>query len=389
MTPDEQNTPGIDPKSSGPPYRKWSHEKWENDPPEWVKKHRGPSDLNRTWDARQKRLAQRFGCLFLTVAVSFLGLMVGLVLFVWQVSTSDNGNPAVLLWVICGVPIALFLPIAFAARTFFTRLARPVSDIMAAADDIGDGDLSVRVNEDVPGPVGRLAVRFNRMTAELERSEQQRRNLTADVAHELRTPLHIVQGNLEGVLDGVYDPTNEHITATLDEVHTLSRLVNDLQLLSLAEAGQLTLHRRPESAADLLADVVTRFTPQATELGVTLEVAAADESLMVNADADRLDQVLTNLVANALRHTPEDGRISLAAEADGEMVRLTVADTGTGIPPEDLPYIFDCFGVATGRVLATATPVAGWVWQLPVSWFWLTAGRFRPTARRVWERRLR
>ncbi len=104
--------------------------------------------------------------------------------------------------------------------------------------------------EGANGDIGRLAARFNNMTAELERSEQQRRNLTADVAHELRTPLHILQGNLEGVLDGVYEPTPEHIAATLDEAHTLTRLVNDLQLLSLAEAGQLPLHRRLVEVAD-------------------------------------------------------------------------------------------------------------------------------------------
>jgi two-component system OmpR family sensor kinase/two-component system sensor histidine kinase BaeS len=183
------------------------------------------------------------------------------------------------------------------------------------------------------------------MTEELQRADQQRRNLTADVAHELRTPLHIIQGNLEGVLDGVYEPTPDHIEATLDETRLLARLVDDLHTLSLADAGQLPLKMEPVDVADLLADVATSFSGQAEAQGVALvvETAALPLNTHIQGDAGRLDQVLSNLVVNALRHTPENGRITLSAKLVDDTVQIQVTDTGEGIPEADLPFVFERF----------------------------------------------
>jgi signal transduction histidine kinase len=201
------------------------------------------------------------------------------------------------------------------------------------------------------------------MTEELARAEEQRRNLTADVAHELRTPLHIIQGNLEGMLDGVYEPGEATIEATLEETRLLARLVEDLQTLSLAETGQLELVKERVNVAELLADVRTSFSGQSEAAGVTLDVVLGEtmepygaavnsdgapggdpgEAMTVWADYGRLDQVLTNLMANALRYTPHGGKITLQAAAEKGGVSLWVRDTGDGIPPEDLPYIFDRF----------------------------------------------
>jgi two-component system OmpR family sensor kinase/two-component system sensor histidine kinase BaeS len=216
---------------------------------------------------------------------------------------------------------------------------------MAAADTVAEGDFSVRVEENAKGEFGQLARSFNHMTAELERAEQQRRNLTADIAHELRTPLHIIQGNLEGVLDGVYEPTAEHINMTLDETRLLARLVEDLRTLSLAEAGQLPLVLEMVDVSELLADVQTSFSGQAEAAGICLEksVNGEREKLMITGDIGRLDQVLTNLVANAIRHTREGGKIDLRAEVVEGGVQIEVADDGEGIDGEDLPYIFDRF----------------------------------------------
>jgi len=255
-------------------------------------------------------------------------------------------QPAVLVWVSgCGLALALPLLAGTLAARAFSGIARPLSEVMAGADAVAEGDLSVRVPVRGHGEFDRLSESFNRMAEELERADQQRRNLTADVAHELRTPLQIIQGNLEGILDDVYEPTQEHIGATLDETRLLARLVDDLRTLSLAEAGELPLIREPVDVAELLADVQTSFSGQAEAAGIDLRVETDGDldAMTITADVGRLDQVLGNLVGNALRYTPAGGTITLhAAPMDGG-VRIIVSDTGEGIPTEDLPAVFDRF----------------------------------------------
>jgi len=266
--------------------------------------------------------------------------------FVFTRLFAGDTQMAVMVW-ISGCSLSVALPLlAFGLAVWaFSGIARPLADVVTAAEAVAEGDLSVRVSATGHGDFDRLARVFNHMLEELDRADRQRRNLTADVAHELRTPLQIIQGNLEGVLDDVYEPSNEHISATLEETQLLARLVDDLRTLSLAESGELALVWEPVDVAELLADVRTSFSGQAEAAGIELgvKVKGDQDSLTTSGDVGRLTQVLSNLVANALRHTPAGGKITLAGRPMDAGVRILVSDTGEGIPEEDLPAVFDRF----------------------------------------------
>jgi two-component system OmpR family sensor kinase/two-component system sensor histidine kinase BaeS len=287
----------------------------------------------------------RFVAIFGVTALLVVGGM-GVLAYLLTRLVGGDGQITPLVW-LGGCCLSLALPLVGmnVAMHGFRNITAPLADVMEAADQVAEGNLSVRVPEDRRGGFGRLAQTFNRMTSELERADQQRRNLTADVAHELRTPLHVVQGNLEGILDGVYAPTPEHIRATLDETRLLARLIDDLRTLSLAESGQLTLRRESITLGELVADVATSFSGQAEAAGIALHTALDEPTAAtpITVDVDRMNQVLGNLLMNALRHTPPGGAITLGAERALDGLRLVVGDTGEGITPEDLPYIFDRF----------------------------------------------
>lgn len=282
----------------------------------------------------------RFAVFFFIALFIFVG---GSAALFYRVFSEYTGIRSIWL-LVCGAPAALVILLLFILINLYFRFGRPLEQLFNAINAVEAGDLSARVAENKSDMFGDLFKRFNKMVGELERAEQQRRNLTADIAHELRTPLHIIQGNLEGVLDGVYQPTAEHINATLDETRLLTRLVNDLQTLSLAETGQLPLHPTRFLLADLTQDLVSSFASQAASQGVALRAELAEPALTVSADYDRLNQALSNLVSNALRHTGAGGSITIEAGSGPERkVRIIVRDTGSGITPEDLPFIFDRF----------------------------------------------
>jgi signal transduction histidine kinase len=198
----------------------------------------------------------------------------------------------------------------------------------------------VRTNDEL----GELAASFNQMSADLAQANQSRRQMTADIAHDLRTPMSVIMGYTESLKDGRLQGSQETYEILHQEARHLSHLIEDLRFLSLADAGELPLIKRPIPPQALLERVALAHMAQAEEKGVTLQVQERPELPTVELDPERMTQVLGNLVSNALRHTPAGGTISLAANIqDNNHLTITVHDTGTGIPAEDLPHIFERF----------------------------------------------
>jgi signal transduction histidine kinase len=222
-------------------------------------------------------------------------------------------------------------------------LTAPLGRLTRAAQAVAAGDLSMRVEVQGKDEIGDLGRAFNGMTASLAEAETLRKNLMADVAHELRTPLAVVQGNLQAILDGVYPLEMAQVASLYDETRLLTRLVDDLHDLALADAGQLRLERAPVNLVALARAAVDQFAPGAEAAGVAMELSTTEERLEIEGDAGRLAQVLRNLLSNALRHTPEGGRVAVRVDRSGAWARLQVSDTGSGIRPEDLPHVFDRF----------------------------------------------
>lgn len=243
--------------------------------------------------------------------------------------------------------IAAGLSLLLALLLSYT-LMRPVRELTQAARRLGERDLSQRVRVSGRDELAELARTFNRMADSLQQAEESRKALTADIAHELRTPLAVQRASLEAMQDGVYPLTPDNLASVLEQNLLLTRLVNDLRTLALADAGQLTLERTPTDLAALVQRTVERFQPQANARNIALQfdVEQTAGSFMRNVDPQRIEQILSNLLTNALRYTPDGGQIAVrlaAAPSTSGDVQITVHDSGPGIPAEALPYVFERF----------------------------------------------
>ena len=234
--------------------------------------------------------------------------------------------------------------VAVAVSLFVSaRIVTPLRRLLAASRRIAGGHYGERVPVGEPDELGALATQFNTMAAELEAAERRRVVLIGDVAHELRTPLSTIEGYTEGLLDGVVAPDIATWALLHDEAGRLRRLVQDLQELSRAEARQIPLHIHPEAPVTLAAQASARLAAQFAEKEITLVAAVPADLPAVLADADRIIQVLINLLGNALRYTPPGGTVRLSAERMPQAVTFHVTDTGSGIAPEHLSQLFERF----------------------------------------------
>ena len=241
-----------------------------------------------------------------------------------------------------GAVLAALLGAALAS-TFSRQISAPLGELARAAGRVARRDFSVPIQAEPEGEIGDVARAFNLMQDSLRASEDARHKLMADVAHELRTPLAVLRGNLESLQEGVAEATPEMIVSLHDEVMRLSRIVQDLLNLGQMESGGFPLHLEPTQVGEVITRVASVFGPEAESRGIRLKAEVEPGLPVVQADPDRMAQVLVNLLGNAMRHTPDGGVVAVSARRHDGGVAVSVRDTGPGIAEEDLPHVFDRF----------------------------------------------
>lgn len=255
-------------------------------------------------------------------------------------------------WVVGGLAVLILVVLVLFARNRFGRTWRPVGALIDATERLGRGETGVRIEITEPGPMAAASGSFNRMAARLEEEDERRRRLLADLGHEMRTPLTVIRGEIEAVLDGVHDAG--HLRNVVQEVELMERLLEDLRVLGLTEAGRLQLHKEPTDLGPLIDDVIASFSTALEGQSVVARVNVDSGISEIDIDPHRIRQVLSNLVSNALDQMPDGGSLTVTAKRDSGIVVIDVADTGPGIPPDRLEQVFERFvksGDSTGTGL--------------------------------------
>ena len=320
-------------------------------PPWWPENEEWPP-TREAWRrvGRRNPFFRRMGCFFFGFAfLAFVGLL-GILRFILAPFIDFEGTPPfdrpgyIFPFAFLGFVLLVFA-VGWGARSL-RRMFTPLDELFRASERVANGDYSVRVQEKGPPEVHSLMRSFNSMAERLQVNDQQRRNMLADISHELRTPITVIQGNVEGMLDGVYPPDEARLKSIIEETQILSRLVDDLRTLALAESGALHLKREPTNLAELIRDAVSSLGAQMKEKDIHIEMVLENVE-DANLDPQRIREVLTNLFSNALRYTPLGGQIRIllteAGIGDERNVTISVEDSGPGIESHILPHVFDRF----------------------------------------------
>lgn len=312
-------------------------------PPPWWPRGEEWSGHGPPWMAAPRRFRRRFLLVTVAVLVALVGLGVAIGLAAKDGTggppprTERRGGPFGALW------LAGFVLVVGGGATAlaYRRISRPVSGLLAAADRVSRGDYDVEVRPDGPRELRTLTRTFNEMAARLAASEDQRRRFLAEVTHELRTPLAVLQSGIEAQVDGIHPRDDRHVASLLEETQILGRLVDDLHTLALADAGRLTLHYETVSAGALVEDAIASQGALAARRGITVAGQDGGGIPEIEADPTRLRQILANLLSNAIRHAPEGSQVRVRVDAAGDGVRFAVSDEGPGFPPERLEHLFE------------------------------------------------
>jgi signal transduction histidine kinase len=239
--------------------------------------------------------------------------------------------------------LAMFMIVA--AVLLMRRFVDPLADVIFAAREVTQGKFNTRIATDKgPQDLRSLSDSFNEMASSLERNDRERRDMLADIAHELRTPLSVIRGRLEGIIDGIYTADDgSQVPLALEQTYLLERLVDDLRLLTLAETRQLHFEKKSVDLAQLAQHTLDMFSAEAQEKNISLSIEKKNDVYQIQVDAQRMEQVIGNLVGNALRYIPDGSRIWLTLEETSAEVKLFVNDNGPGVAEDELPYLFDRF----------------------------------------------
>lgn len=318
-------------------------------PPWWPADEEWPPRSRRPWPhpRRHNPFFRRLGCLFLISNLLGVVLLLGLLGFVLRAAGVSFPGLDQFAPVLPGgeLLIAVGVLLVLVSTMNLRRVSEPLDELLEASERIAAGDYSVRVTGNGPREMRSMGIAFNAMASRLQTQDEQRRQWLADVSHELRTPLTILQGNLEGLIDDVYVADKQRLGSLLEEVRVLSRLADDLRVLALAQDGNLKLRLEATDLAKLIREIAAAAQTQADTNGARLELAVEAGLPALEIDAERIKQVLNNLLSNALRYTPSGKAVSVSlskrAAHGGSWLAVSVRDQGPGIAPEDLPHVFD------------------------------------------------